>query len=259
MLSTIMRSCAMSCAVFAIVACSQQSPGAADAGEATAVAANTTCATGSPLPITGLCSDGNASLFLAIDPKAEVFGPRCIWRTEEVETGFDEALVFRAQDCSGEGWDKTTYAYEAGQMDAPGFVKVHMAAMPADDFSFALEVMKLLIGETAEQVAMRTLAKADPTQRERCEIKLLPNITLAGRAFELAPNDTLKAELDAQYPDEPWDACGPNGVSLDATAFWEARDHYALFHTIGQDTPIWDPASFTFYKKGQDGAWAKQK
>jgi len=26
---------------------------------------------------------------------------------------------------------------------------------------------------------------------------------------------------------------------------------------LGQDTPFWDPASFTFYRKGNDGVWSK--
>lgn len=157
---TLRRRALLPCAMLALaVACSQQSP---DAPADEAAAAESTCATGSPLPITGLCSDGNASLFLAIDPKAETFGPRCVWRTEEVETYPDHALVFRAQDCSGEGWDKTTYKYQASNADAPSYLKTHLASMPADDFDFALEVIPLLIGETAEQAAMQTLAKADP-------------------------------------------------------------------------------------------------
>lgn len=258
MLSTIMRSRTVPCVLlaFALAACSQQSPDAAEA--TTAGAASTACATGSPLPITGLCSDGNASLFLAIDPKAEMFGPRCVWRTEEVGMSPSEALIFRAQDCSGEGWDKTTYKYEPGAERVTGYVKTHQASMPADDYGFALEIIELPAGETAEQAVLKTLDKADPAQRTRCEIQPLKTFTVAGRAFELGPNAELKAELDALYPDEPWDACGPSGVSLDATAFWEGRDRYALFHMLGQDTPIWDPASFTFYKKGADGAWAKQ-
>ncbi len=249
MTSLILRNRALlPCALLALtVACSQQSSDA-PADKASAVVA---CATGSPLPITGLCSDGNASLFLAIDPKAETFGPRCVWRTEEVETYPDEALVFRAQDCSGEGWDKTTYKYEASHL------KTHTASMPVGDFDFALEVIPLIGGETAEQAALQTLAKADPAQRSRCEIKPLTHYTVAGRAFELGPNAELKVELDALYPDEPWDACGPNGVSLDAISFWEGRDHHALFHMLGQDTPIWDPASFTFYRKGADSVWTK--
>ncbi len=256
MTSLILRSRALlPCALLALtVACSQQSP---DAAADESAAAKSACATGSPLPITGLCSDGNASLFLAIDPKAETFGPRCVWRTEEVETYPNEALVFRAQDCSGEGWDKTTYTYQASYVHEPSYLKTHLASMPAEDFGFALEVVPLLIGETAEQAAMHTLSKADPAQRPRCEIQPLTRYTVAGRAFELGPNAELRAELDALYPDEPWDACGPNGVSLDAIGFWEGRDHHALFHMLGQDTPIWDPASFTFYRKGADGVWTK--
>lgn len=242
------------CTFIVLAACSQQSP---DAASNDAAASSAACPTGSPLPITGLCSDGNASLFLAIDPKAEMFGPRCVWRTEEVETSPNEPMIFRSQDCSGESWDKTTYKFERGATQEHGYLKIRQASMPADDFGFALEVIKLQSSTTAEQAAMQTLDKAEATQRERCVIAPLTSFTVAGHAFELGPNAELKAELDTLYPDEPWDACGPNGVSLDAVAFWEGRDHHALYHMIGQDTPIWDPASFTFYRK-EGGAWVKQ-
>lgn len=256
MLSTILRGGIVSCALLALSACSQQSPDDAAALEAVANA-GAACPTGSPLPITGLCSDGNASLFLAVDPKAEMFGPRCVWRTEEVSLSSSEALVFRTQDCTGEGWDKTVYTYEAGATQAHGYLKTRQSSMATDDYGFALEVIPLTDGETAEQAAMKTLDKAHPDQRSRCEVHPLSKPTVAGRAFELGPSAELRAELDALYPDEPWDACGPNGVSLDAIAFWEGRDHHALFHMTGQDTPIWDPASFTFYKKDGD-IWVKQ-
>jgi len=246
---------ALSGALFALAACSQQS---AAATEDAAEIASAACPTGSPLPITGLCSDGNASLFLAVDSKAEMFGPRCVWRTEEVSMSATEALVLRAQDCTGEGWGKTTYTFEAGSAQGAGYLKAIQASRAADDYGFALEVTPIASGETAEQAAMKTLDKAEASQRTRCETRPLTNVTVAGRAFELAPNAELKAELDALYPDEPWDACGPNGVSLDAVAFWESRDAHALFHTPGQDAPLWDPASFTFYKKTADGTWAKQ-
>jgi hypothetical protein len=44
---------------------------------------------------------------------------------------------------------------------------------------------------------------------------------------------------------------------MDGVQFWEARERRALFHMVGQDQPMWDPASFTFYAKGADGAWSR--
>ena len=46
-------------------------------------------------------------------------------------------------------------------------------------------------------------------------------------------------------------------ADVDAVQFWEGRKYHALFHMLGQDTPFWDPASFTFYRKGNDGVWSK--
>ncbi len=209
------------------------------------------CPTGSPLPITGLCSDGSAPLFRAIDSGIETFAPRCVWRTEEVSLSPAEALVFRAQNCSGEGWDHMLYSHVAG------YLKVRQSSLPEADSGFALQIIPLATGETAEQAALKTLDKALGGQRDRCEVRLLTRRKLAGRAFALAPNAELEAELNAANPDEPWDACGPNGVTMDAVQFWEGRKYHALFHMLGQDTPFWEPASFTFYRKGNDGVWSK--
>lgn len=232
--------------------CGPRDDGADLAATATpAAAADSSCPTGSPLPITGLCSDGNAALFLATDTGVERLAPRCVWRTQEVSLSPNEALVFRAQDCSGEGWDQTVYSYLSG------YLKQRMTSMPEDQAGFALQIFPLADGETAEQAAMKTLDKAPDDQRTRCKTRPLSGPKLAGRAFELAPNYDLKTEMDTQFPDEPWDACGPNGVTGDAAQMWEGRKHQALFHMLGQDTPYWDPASFTFYRKGADGAWSK--
>ncbi len=209
------------------------------------------CPTGSPLPITGLCSDGSATLFVAIDPSIETFAPRCVWRTEEVSLSPTEALVFRAQNCSGEGWDQVLYSHVSG------YLKVRQSSLPEDQSGFALQIVLLAAGQTAEQAAMQTLDKALGDQRSRCEIRPVTARKLAGRTFELAPNAELETELNAANPDEPWDACGPNGVTMDGVQFWEGREHRALFHMLGQDTPPWDPASFTFYRKGDNGVWSK--
>ena len=200
------------------------------------------CATGSPLPLTGLCSDGDAALFLATDASAETFAPRCVWRTEEISLSSNEAIVFRAQDCSGEGWDQTLYSHVSG------YLKARQASVPEDQFGFILQIVPLADGETAEQAALKTLDKAPEDQRTRCETHPMKGPKLAGRAFKLGPNAELEAELNAANPEDPWDACGPNGVTMDAMQVWEGRDHHALFHMLGQDTPPWDPASFTFYK-----------
>ena len=225
------------------------------ANDTTVVADSTpaapSCATGSPLPLTGLCSDAAADLFLTTDASAATLAPRCVWRTQEVSLSPDEAIVFRAQDCSGEGWDQTIYSHVSGHL------KARLTSVPEDQFGFILEIIPLAAGETAEQAALKTLEKAPGEQRARCEIQPLNGPKVAGRAFELGPNAELEAEMIAANPEDPWDACGPNGFTGDAAQFWEGRDHHALFHTLGQDTPLWDPASFTFYKKGADGVWAK--
>jgi hypothetical protein len=243
-----MRYIAMAAAALALAACGKAEDGGptADAG----VSGGAACASGK-LPVTGLCSDANPSVFLSIDSNLETLARGCVWRTEELQTKDTEALVFRAQDCTGEMWDRIAYTW------VDRYVKSRSVAVPADQAVFVLEVLPLAEGETAEQVAMRTLALAPEDQRTRCEAKPFNGPRVVGRSFELFPNAELKAELDAATPDEPWEACGPNGVSMDGVQFWEDREKHALFHMVGQDQPMWDPASFTFYLKGADGAWSR--
>jgi hypothetical protein len=225
--------------------------GACGADPGAAVSAGGQACAGSKLPITGVCSDANAALFVAIDPKQETVARGCVWRTEELRTKDNEALVFRAQDCTGEMWDRTVYSY-VGR-----FVKSRLATVPEDQAGFLLEVYDVPDGQTAEQVAMATLANAPEDQRARCITSSMVGVTVAGQPFELAPNKELEAEMQANSPDEPWEACGPNGVTMDGIQFWEGREKRALFHMVGQDEPLWDPASFTFYVKGADGKWTK--
>lgn len=203
------------------------------------------------LPVTGLCTDASSALFLAIDDSLETAARGCVWRTEELQTGESEALVFRAQDCTGEMWDKTVYAWVGH------YVKARPATVPEHQAMFVLEVLDVGDGETPEDVARRTLAQAPEDHRARCGITPYAGPRLAGRTFQLAPNAELKAELDARSPTEPWEACGPNGVTTAAVQFWEAREKRALFHIVGQDEPLWDPASFTFYAKTPVGRWLK--
>jgi hypothetical protein len=203
------------------------------------------------LPITGLCSTADNSYFLKVDTGAEKLATQCVWRTQEVSYADNMALVFRAQDCTAEGWVPNIYEF------VQGYVKFRMDGTPSDQAMFILEIIPVTAGETPEQAALKTLGKAPEEQRARCETRPLQGPVVAGSTFELAPNADFESELNGLYPDEPWDACGPNGVSQDAAQFWDARNGYALFHMLGQDDPQWDPASFTFYRKGDDGVWAK--
>jgi hypothetical protein len=224
---------------------------AVEGGPVQPAATDGACRNGAPLPITGLCNTADPALFLAVDNTIETFATRCIWRTEEVQLSADDALVFRAQDCSPEGWVRTVYTRVGG------YLKHRMDGTPEDQAGFALQIFPLTQGETPEDAAMKTLSLAPEDQRGRCVVAKLPGPKLAGYAFELKPGQELKAELDALYPDEPYDACGPNGFTGDAMQLWEGRKSVALFHMLGQDTPPWDPASFTFYHRGADGKWAK--
>jgi len=173
-----MKAFAGAAALLVLAGCGPAEAPAATAGAEPADA----CPTGSPLPVTGLCSNGDASLFLASDVSLQTAAPRCVWRTEEVSLSPAEALVFRAQDCSGEGWDKAIYTYVSG------YLKTRLSSMAEDQSGFALEIIPLAASETAEQAAMRTLDKAPEDQRARCITSPLTGHTVAGRTFGLGPD-----------------------------------------------------------------------
>lgn len=240
----------LAAAALALAACGRETDAtlATPAAEAPAASAAADC---KPLPVTSLCSNADPSIFLTTNPQAPKLAARCEWRTQELSLTPTDAIVFRAQDCAAEGWVPNTYEV------VQSYVKYRMQGTPSDQAAFILEMIPIPDGETAEQVAMKTLAKAPEDQRARCETRPLQGPVLAGTAFELRPKPDLEAEIVAATPDEPWEACGPNGVTMDAVQYWEARRRYALFHMLGQDDPPWDPASFTFYRKGADGKWMK--
>ncbi len=206
---------------------------------------------GDALPLTGLCSNAVEGQFLKIDTQAPKLATKCVWRTQEVGITPADAIVFRVQDCTAEGWVPNTYEV------VQNYVKYRMDGTPSDQAMFILEFVPLAADETAEQAALKTLSKAPEDQRGRCEARPRAGAVLAGSAFELAPSVELANELEMTNGGEPWDACGPNGYTMSAIQFWEARKTYALFHMLGQDDPSWDPASFTFYRKGDDGKWVK--
>ena len=235
-------------AALALTACGGETDATPGTPAEIPAAASNVC---NPLPITGLCSNGDPSIFLKTNPQAPKLAAKCEWRTREISLTPTDALVFRAQDCTAEGW--VPNLYEVVQ----SYVKYRMDGTPEDQAMFILEMIPLTAGETAEQAAMKTLSKAPEEQRTRCETRPLTGPDLAGPAFELAPKADFVAELETASGGEPWDACGPNGVTMDAVQFWESRPSYALFHMLGQDDGPWDPATFTFYRKGADGKWIK--
>ena len=247
-----MRRIAGLIAALALAACGGEKDAALDpAATADATPAGLAAACEPRLPITGQCGNADPAQFLKINAQAPKLADQCVWRTQEVGVSDTLALLFRAQDCAGAGWVPHVYTY------VQGYVKYRMDGTPDDQAMFILEIIPVPDGETPEQAAMKTLDKAPEEQRARCATHPVSRPIVAGAAFELAPSPELAAEMDTNSGGEPWDACGPNGVTMDAQQFWEGRNGYALFHMLGQDDPQWDPASFTFYRKGADGKWNK--
>lgn len=209
------------------------------------------CPSGAKLPITGLCNTAEPYLFVMVDDTVDMLASRCVWRTEEVRLSDKEALVFRAQDCTREGWVRTVYSHVSG------YLKHRMDGTPEDQAEFALQIIPLGPGETAKQAAVKTLAQAPEDQRGRCQIERIDQPKVSGEAFILAPVLELREELQLWSDNVEFDACGPNGLSMSVQQFWEGRKDVALFHIFGRDMPQWDPASFTLYRLGDEGRWSK--
>jgi hypothetical protein len=204
------------------------------------------------LPVTGLCGDANPALFGAVDPQAKPYSSDCVWRTEEVSMSDKEALVFRSQDCSATGAPRGSYRFADGVLTSayPGS-QGDEHAMPV------LEIFNLGTGQTAQQVALQTLSTAPEDQRAECEIQPDTLAHAAGKAFDLLPNAELTRRLDEENQGDDYDACGKYGLSA-SQQYWEARPGRALFHMLGEDDPVWDPVSYTFYWKGSDGIWTRE-
>jgi hypothetical protein len=203
------------------------------------------------LPLTGLCADPATDRFTAINTELQPFDPACVWKTVEISVTEAQALLFRTQDCSAKGWDADAYRWENGA------VWTRPASMTDDGGVRSLSVFDLTPGQTAEQYALGTLEAAPPEQQDHCIIETVSSPVLAGRAFQLSPTPELLEALETENQGEPFDACGPYGMT-DAAQVWEGRETRALFHGLGQDDPMWDPASYTFYTRGPDGVWRKE-
>ena len=122
---------------------------------------------------------------------------RCVWRTEEVKLSEDEALVFRAQDCS---------ATPGGAMDLRARRRLRHLSPP----EAAGETQRTRRGH-GEAVRCRRRAdgragrasgrwpKRRPTSATSCETKPL-TVKVAGRAFELgAQRRSCEAEMEEAH------------------------------------------------------------
>jgi hypothetical protein len=194
------------------------------------------CSTGRTKAVTGVCDDGAPGLFLAVTDHIEL-GDKCVWLTEQLMLSAGEALVFRSQDCSAQGWTNAAYAF------ADGKVRTGDASTPYAIDRVILEIFPATGAGGVAAAALDQLAAAPEAERATCAIRLHEGFATSGTAFQLAPTAGGQG-------------CGPYGAAP-GLVFWEARDGRALFHRIGSETGYWDPASFTFYRPDAAGVWRK--
>jgi hypothetical protein len=207
------------------------------------------CSTGRTKAVTNVCDDANPALFRAINADHKLLSPKCVWVTEQLMLSEREVLAFRVQDCSAEGWDGEAYAYAGGK------VKAGAASTPYAIDRVVLEILDLGAGQSAQQVAVNTLATAPDTERARCIIRPIEDAPMGGVTFQLAPDDAFMAELD--QAGHTGRVCGDYGVGDGVQLFEQRGGGKLFFHHLGQADGYWDPASFTFYRPDATGAWTK--
>jgi hypothetical protein len=92
-------------------------------------------------------------------------------------------------------------------------------------------------------VRIRELAESEtsPGERARCEVIL----DFATGQYSWTPNAAYLEDLLGA--NEPFSACGTYGDSNDSVQFWQVIDGKLLAYVrAGQETPMFDPASFQF-------------
>jgi hypothetical protein len=212
----------------------------------------------SALPVTGLCQEAGIGVFGKISPTAELLAPGCVWKTMEAQRSPDEVLVFRGQDCTAGRSDTIRFRFITPR-------ELHLL-MSGPDFPESDEMVATILdvpaGKTAEEVAATTLAVLPEKERATCAPQPQGTASddkpVAGRAFQLQPDEATLAALRKEAAGDIISTCGRYGYTEDFQELWEGRTRYAIYHALGQDTGPWDPMSFTFYRKDAGGAWVKQ-
>jgi hypothetical protein len=242
-------------AAMAAACAPKQDPAASATASGAPPAVGAAC-TGEKLPITGVCADAQPALFGYLDAQEAPYAATCKWVTAEAQRSDTEAVVFRIQQCPADVAPATSYRFDGDKL----LVKYPHPEPGREPYeNLIAEFYAIPDGQTAEAIALTHIADAPADERPRCVVTPAPDVRgVAGQAFHIAPNEELMAELNRKHPDEPFEACGAHGYTNDGIVYWEKRPDLLIWHVIGQEQPIWDPASFTIYKRDASGAWTKQ-
>ena len=162
--------------------------------------------------------------------------PGCQWRAQTVmlDGKSDRRLAFRYQACDGTGAAKVTFTLTPKNILEQTW---DGTAMPAAQF--------WLLGGEKPSAMIDKVARplAPPEERSRCVVRL----DYIEHRYHFEPDAAFMEELLAR--DEPFSACGDLGATNDAIQYFAVIDNTVLaFFWIGQDTPLFDPASFRYLK-----------
>ncbi|CAN5150350.1 hypothetical protein BH10PSE7_BH10PSE7_40570 [soil metagenome] len=165
----------------------------------------------------------------------------CQWRDQTVLINAkpNQQLSFRWQACSGTEEASVTFALD----------KDNVLQQSWDGASTPVAKFWPLGGDKPSQAVekiARPLAPAD--EKDRCVVRL----DYVDHTYHFEPDAAFMEELLAR--DEPFSACGDYGDTNDAIQYFAVIDTVLLaFVWAGQDTPLFDPASFKYVNTEKPG------
>jgi hypothetical protein len=165
----------------------------------------------------------------------------CAWKGQSVAFNgkANQVIRFRYQDCDGENATKVTFSLD----------KDNRLLMQYESYSQPVAQFWSLKGENPSAFIPKVAEPSiDSKEKGRCEV-VLDDMT---RHYSYAPNAAYLEELLS--PDEVYAACGTYGDTNDGIQYFISLDGVLLgFLWVGQDTPLYDPDSFTYENNEKPG------
>jgi hypothetical protein len=219
-------------------------------------AAETGCAQGAAkLATLGMCPEAAEALLQGASSPAPELPAECRWTVQEtVGAEGAEVFLYKAAAC---GAVVTTLTHQQGAK-SQSLVYGASAVFGADAKDRpAVMVLEVDTPDPRATILGQVVLVAETeNERRNCEVR--------PAGIEGWPADALVADLNAaaktrakiKDSDGVREACGFYGLNTGETSYWQVKQGNALFFTLGQESPDFDPNSLTVLTKGADGKWA---
>jgi len=168
--------------------------------------------------------------------------PGCQWKDQTVliHGKANQRLSFRYQDCTNKDLPKVVYALNERE---------ELIQSWGGDHGGPVARFWPLAGEKPSQLIEKI---ASPSVGEKEKGRCLVHLDFASGTYNYEPNVAYMEEL--LDTDEVFSACGDYGTTNDAIQYFVVIDKVLLAYVwLGQDTPLFDPASFRYVNKTKPG------